>query len=81
MSVRDLVGAAQLYLEAVPTFGSYELMSYEDLVFYAVITAIYGRKYRRFQVSYRDFQLSIVLTSARRSFAAMRFRNRYFFFC
>ncbi|PAV67466.1 hypothetical protein WR25_19500 isoform B [Diploscapter pachys] len=42
MSVRDLVGAAQLYLEAVPTFGSYELMSYEDLVFYAVITAIYA---------------------------------------
>ncbi|TKR61871.1 hypothetical protein L596_028924 [Steinernema carpocapsae] len=40
MSIRDMKGAAQLFLEAVPTFGSYELMSYEDLVFYTVITCV-----------------------------------------
>lgn len=35
-------GAAALFLEAVPTFGSYELMSYENLIFYTVICAVYG---------------------------------------
>ncbi|GMT24212.1 hypothetical protein PFISCL1PPCAC_15509, partial [Pristionchus fissidentatus] len=40
MSIRDFSGAASLFLEAVPTFGSYELMSYEQLVFYTVITSL-----------------------------------------
>lgn len=43
MSIRDMKGAAELFLEAVPTFGSYELISYEQLVFYTVICAVYGR--------------------------------------
>lgn len=43
MSVRDLKGAAALFLEAVPTFGSYELMTYEQLIFYTVISAVYGK--------------------------------------
>ncbi|CAD6197119.1 unnamed protein product [Caenorhabditis auriculariae] len=42
MSVRDFSGAANLFLEAVPTFGSYELMTYENLVMYAVITATFA---------------------------------------
>lgn len=42
MSVRDLKGAAALFLEAVPTFGSYELMTYEKLIFYTVISVVYG---------------------------------------
>uniref|UniRef100_A0A7E4W0E6 26S proteasome non-ATPase regulatory subunit 6 n=1 Tax=Panagrellus redivivus TaxID=6233 RepID=A0A7E4W0E6_PANRE len=42
MSTRDFKGAAALFLEAVPTFGSYELMSYEDLVFYTVLTTVYS---------------------------------------
>lgn len=42
MSVRDFAGAASLFLEAVPTFGSYELMTYENLVFYTVVTATFA---------------------------------------
>lgn len=42
MAVRDMKGAAALFLEAVPTFGSYELMSYERLVFYTVVTTVLG---------------------------------------
>ncbi|KAF8373945.1 rpn-7, partial [Pristionchus pacificus] len=40
MSIRDFSGSASLFLEAVPTFGSYELMSYEQLVFYTVVTSL-----------------------------------------
>uniref|UniRef100_A0A914X445 26S proteasome non-ATPase regulatory subunit 6 n=1 Tax=Plectus sambesii TaxID=2011161 RepID=A0A914X445_9BILA len=40
MAVRDFKGAAALFLEAVPTFGSYELISYEQLVFYTVVTCM-----------------------------------------
>lgn len=42
MAIRDMKGAAALFLETVPTFGSYELMSYDQLVFYAVITSVLG---------------------------------------
>ncbi|VDM95513.1 unnamed protein product [Thelazia callipaeda] len=42
MSIREMKGAAALFLEAVPTFGSYELMTYEQLVFYTVISAVYA---------------------------------------
>ncbi|CAJ0604250.1 unnamed protein product [Cylicocyclus nassatus] len=42
MSVRDFAAAANLYLEAVPTFGSYELMTYENLVFYTVVTSLFA---------------------------------------
>ena len=35
-------GAAALFLETVPTFGSYELMLYDQLIFYAVITSVLG---------------------------------------
>ncbi|CAI5448794.1 unnamed protein product [Caenorhabditis angaria] len=42
MSVRDFAGAANLFLEAVPTFGSYELMTYENLVLYTVITTTFA---------------------------------------
>ncbi|CAJ0586993.1 unnamed protein product, partial [Mesorhabditis spiculigera] len=42
MSVRDFSGAAALFLEAVPTFGSYELFTYEQLTFYAVVTSLYA---------------------------------------
>lgn len=44
MAVRDFKGAATLFLEAVPTFGSYELLSYEQLVFYTVISCVLGMK-------------------------------------
>lgn len=42
MSVRDFSGAADLFLEAVPTFGSYELMTYENLILYTVITTTFA---------------------------------------
>uniref|UniRef100_A0A914HF88 26S proteasome non-ATPase regulatory subunit 6 n=1 Tax=Globodera rostochiensis TaxID=31243 RepID=A0A914HF88_GLORO len=42
MSVRDLSGAASLFLEAVPTFDAEELMSYESLIFYTVLCSIYA---------------------------------------
>lgn len=45
MSIRDFSGSASLFLEAVPTFGSYELMSYEQLVFYTVVTSLMGTFY------------------------------------
>ena len=34
--------AAALFLEAVPTFGSYELMSYDKLILYTVITSVFA---------------------------------------
>uniref|UniRef100_A0A914YAS6 PCI domain-containing protein n=1 Tax=Panagrolaimus superbus TaxID=310955 RepID=A0A914YAS6_9BILA len=42
MATGDFKGAAALFLEAVPIFGSYELMSYEDLVFYTVLSTVYS---------------------------------------
>lgn len=42
MAIRDMKGAAELFLEAVPTFGAYELMTYEDLIFYTVISCVFG---------------------------------------
>jgi 26S proteasome regulatory subunit N7 len=42
MSIRDMSAAASLFLEAVPTFGSYELMTYEQLIFYTVVTTIFA---------------------------------------
>ena len=42
MAIRDMKGAADLFLEAVLTFGAYELMNYEELIFYAVITSVCG---------------------------------------
>jgi 26S proteasome regulatory subunit N7 len=42
MAVRDFKGAAALFLEAVPTFGSYELLSYENLIFYTVLTTVFS---------------------------------------
>jgi hypothetical protein len=43
MAIRDMKGAAALFLETVPTFGSYELMTYDKLIFYTVITAVFGK--------------------------------------
>lgn len=48
MAVRDMKGAASLFLDAVPTFSSSELMSYEDLIFYTVITSTYGTIFKLF---------------------------------
>lgn len=42
MATRDMKGAATLFLEAVPTFGSYELMSYDKLILYTVITSVFA---------------------------------------
>ncbi|KAL3094977.1 hypothetical protein niasHS_006328 [Heterodera schachtii] len=42
MAIREMRGAALLFLEAVPTFDAYELMSYEDLTFYTVICCVYA---------------------------------------
>jgi 26S proteasome regulatory subunit N7 len=42
MAIRDFKGAAALFLEAVPTFGSYELLTYEQLVFYTIIACVLG---------------------------------------
>ena len=42
MSVRNMRDAALLFLEAVPTFDAYELMSYEDMIFYTVLCCVYG---------------------------------------
>jgi 26S proteasome regulatory subunit N7 len=42
MATRDMKGAAALFLEAVPTFGSYELMSYDKLILYTVITSVFA---------------------------------------
>jgi len=40
VQVREFQKAAELFLGAVPTFTSYELMSYEDLVSYTIITSL-----------------------------------------
>ncbi|KAI6189195.1 26S proteasome non-ATPase regulatory subunit 6 [Aphelenchoides besseyi] len=40
MAIRDMKGAASLFLETVPTFGSYELMSYDQLIFYTIVTSV-----------------------------------------
>ncbi|KAI3421001.1 hypothetical protein GPALN_014628 [Globodera pallida] len=42
MSVRDMRGAALLFLEAVPTFDAYELMNYETLIFYTLLCCVYA---------------------------------------
>uniref|UniRef100_A0A183BWY7 26S proteasome non-ATPase regulatory subunit 6 n=1 Tax=Globodera pallida TaxID=36090 RepID=A0A183BWY7_GLOPA len=42
MAVRDLSGAASLFLEAVPTFDAEELMDYETMIFYTVLCSIYA---------------------------------------
>uniref|UniRef100_A0A914HD90 26S proteasome non-ATPase regulatory subunit 6 n=1 Tax=Globodera rostochiensis TaxID=31243 RepID=A0A914HD90_GLORO len=42
MSVRDMRGAASLFLEAVPTFDAYELMNYETLIFYTLLCCVYA---------------------------------------
>jgi len=40
LSIRDFKTAADLFLDAVSTFTSYELMTYEELVFYTVVAAM-----------------------------------------
>ncbi|KAI1715726.1 26S proteasome subunit RPN7 domain-containing protein [Ditylenchus destructor] len=40
MATRDMKGAAELFLLALPTFSAYELMTYESLVFYATMTTM-----------------------------------------
>ncbi|CEF64301.1 Proteasome component (PCI) domain and Winged helix-turn-helix DNA-binding domain and 26S proteasome, regulatory subunit Rpn7 family-containing protein [Strongyloides ratti] len=37
---RDYERAGELFVAAVPTFSAYELMSYEDLVFYTILTTM-----------------------------------------
>ena len=40
LSVRDFAKAANLFLETVSTFTSYELMSYTDFVTYTVLVGV-----------------------------------------
>lgn len=40
IQIREFKKAASLFLEAVPTFTTYELMSYEELVSYCVVTCM-----------------------------------------
>jgi len=40
LSIRDFKTAADLFLDAVSTFTSYELMTYDELVFYTVVAAM-----------------------------------------
>jgi len=40
LAIRDFKTAADLFLDAVSTFTSYELMTYEELVFYTVVAAM-----------------------------------------
>merc|ERR1739848_280245 len=40
IQIREFQKAANLFLEAVPTFTTYELMSYEELVSYCVVTCM-----------------------------------------
>jgi len=73
MATRDFKESAKLFLEAVPTFGSYELMSYEDLVVYTVVTCMLGALpviHAR-----RRWQRSTVRHSGTRSCAAARSRS------
>lgn len=42
LSIRDFKGAADLFLDAVSTFTSTELMSYESLIFYTVVSAVFA---------------------------------------
>lgn len=42
MSVRDFEGAAALFLDAVSTFTSTELITYKELIFYTVLTAVFA---------------------------------------
>lgn len=42
MVARNFKDAAKLFLEAVPTFSSNELFTYEHLIFYTVITCMLG---------------------------------------
>jgi hypothetical protein len=57
MAIRDMQGATELFLEAVPTFGAYELMNYEDLIFYTVFTAVYGplKNYRYNRIKIKNY--------------------------
>ncbi|VDM70672.1 unnamed protein product [Strongylus vulgaris] len=81
MSVRDFAGAATLYLEAVPTFGSYELMTYENLVFYTVVTSLFGQLRffltRLYSLSFCAVQLLTVRIFAPRSSNVTRSKNRW----
>lgn len=40
MIVRDFDAAANLFVDVLPTFNCPEVMSYETLVFYAVVTGL-----------------------------------------
>jgi 26S proteasome regulatory subunit N7 len=40
MIIRDFAGAAKLFVDVLPTFNATEVMDYETLVTYAVITGI-----------------------------------------
>lgn len=40
LSIREFKKAAELFLDAVSTFTSYELMNYEQLIFYTVVSAM-----------------------------------------
>ena len=64
MSTRDFKGAATLFLEAVPTFGSLELMSFEQLVFYTVITSMLGKRCTWHAVEHSTFSRVIPTFSA-----------------
>lgn len=73
-------GAATLFLEAVPTFGSYELMTYEKLVFYTVVVTVLG-KWISLRYSKRKsfLQLSNARLYSTRWCAVTRSTNRYNF--
>ena len=44
MARRDFTGATELFLESLSTFTTYELMTYEEFVFYAVVCSVVSLK-------------------------------------
>ena len=44
MARRDFAGATSLFLESLSTFTTYELMTYDEFVFYAVVCAVVSLK-------------------------------------
>jgi hypothetical protein len=49
MSNENLKIAAHLFLEAIPAFESYELLTQDKLIFYTIITSVFALERRELQ--------------------------------
>jgi len=80
VQIREFEKAAKLFLEAVPTFTTYELMAYEDLVSYCVITCMVSvnRKQMRTElIEGSDIQEQLYSLTAMKSYLNSFFNCQY----